>query len=249
MSKFLRYEPCPKCREIGRDNKGDNLAVYSDGSMHCFSCRHHVFPNVFTRRVVKEENVPKTLLPSDFTREVPTHALKWLLQWQLPWSYWKNTIGFSAKENRLIFLVGDGPQFSIGRYVGDDTTKRKWYVWGDCHKHAEIIGTGEITVVVEDLISAHKLGQITRAMPIFGTTLHTPHKYFLQQQRQPVVLWLDNDQRHNTPKIAANLSSLLNVPVHCLSTEHDPKSYSIGQLNETLRSVCLESVLSQWRNG
>lgn len=233
MSKFLRYEPCPECRKIGRDNKGDNLAVYSDGSMHCFSCRHHVFPNVVAKHFVKDDHVPKALLPSDFTREVPTHALKWLLQWGLPYSYWK-TIGFSPKENRLIFLVGNPHQFSIGRYLGDDKTKRKWYVWGDCHTHAETFGQGEVMVVVEDLISAHKLGQITRAMPIFGTMLHTPHKYFLQQQRQPVVLWLDADQRHKMPKMAAGLSSLLNVPVKVITTEHDPKAYSLSQLQEYL---------------
>lgn len=29
---------CPRCRKKGRDQSGDNLAVYTDGSAHCFSC-------------------------------------------------------------------------------------------------------------------------------------------------------------------------------------------------------------------
>ncbi len=31
-------EQCPKCAEEGRDNSGDNLAVYEDDSTYCFSC-------------------------------------------------------------------------------------------------------------------------------------------------------------------------------------------------------------------
>lgn len=34
-------EPCPKCREAGADNSGDNLARYADGHAHCFACDHH----------------------------------------------------------------------------------------------------------------------------------------------------------------------------------------------------------------
>lgn len=42
-SKVLRHEACPKCRKMGRDNSGDNLAIYLDEngeeSAHCFSCK------------------------------------------------------------------------------------------------------------------------------------------------------------------------------------------------------------------
>lgn len=34
-------EPCPKCRENGRDSSGDNLVRYPDGGGHCFSCGYH----------------------------------------------------------------------------------------------------------------------------------------------------------------------------------------------------------------
>lgn len=42
-AKVLRHEACPKCRKRGRDNTGDNLAIYLDESgeesAHCFSCK------------------------------------------------------------------------------------------------------------------------------------------------------------------------------------------------------------------
>ena len=37
MSKYTK-EPCPKCREEGRDSSGDNLVRYEAGNARCFSC-------------------------------------------------------------------------------------------------------------------------------------------------------------------------------------------------------------------
>ncbi len=33
-------EACPKCRNNGKDNSGDNLARYSDGGAYCFACQY-----------------------------------------------------------------------------------------------------------------------------------------------------------------------------------------------------------------
>lgn len=38
MAEFIKKVSCPRCRKNGRDASGDNLAVYSDESCHCFSC-------------------------------------------------------------------------------------------------------------------------------------------------------------------------------------------------------------------
>lgn len=38
MGTCISKEPCPKCRSRGQDKSGDNLAVYDDGSKHCFAC-------------------------------------------------------------------------------------------------------------------------------------------------------------------------------------------------------------------
>ena len=237
----LRYEPCPKCVSNGRDTRGDNLVRYPDSSGHCFSCSYHEF-TPFTSRfsVIKEVNVPKSLLPSDFTREIPRHALQWLLQWELPYSYWKENIGYSPKEERLIFRVGSpNLAFSIGRYlpVGEPTERpRKWYVWGDPHRHAEIIGGGKdgSIILVEDLISAHKVGQISECIPLFGTSIHTPVVYHLMNSNKPVKIWLDKDQEQPVKKKAIQLSSLIDRPVDIIVTEKDPKTYTINQLKELI---------------
>lgn len=38
MTDTVGKEACPKCRESGADNAGDNLARYADGGAYCFSC-------------------------------------------------------------------------------------------------------------------------------------------------------------------------------------------------------------------
>ena len=248
---MTRYQPCPKCRENGRDNRGDNLVSYSDGGAHCFSCGYHIHPKHYIPKTQTIEH--KTLLPRDFTREVPAAALRWLLQYGLPYTYWKDQIGFSPKEERLVFLVGKPLQFSIGRYVGNAEVKpRKWYVWGDSHRHCEVVRPRDCEVVVgntnsdtrprsvvlvEDLISAHKIatsGSSVAAIPLFGVEIHKPHLYYLMQEADNVVMWLDQDQAGSIMRKAAHLQGLLNVPVSVVSSTKDPKELSFNEINERL---------------
>ena len=42
-SKLVKREQCPKCKERGADNSGDNLAVYDDGHKYCFACTYAEF--------------------------------------------------------------------------------------------------------------------------------------------------------------------------------------------------------------
>ena len=256
MSRAIKHEPCPKCRDAGRDTRGDNLVIYSDGGAHCFSCGYHRFPRIeenlaFSLSRVDNEKIRaknKAVLPDDFTRDVPVAALKWLLQYELPWSYWKETIGFSPKEARLVFLVGNPVQFSIGRYIpelavaprtGSHAMRRKWYVWGDSHKHAEVVGgngSGSV-VLVEDLISAHKLayGTNATAVPLFGTMLHPCHLYYIRQEQRPVIIWLDKDQQGLVGKKANQLAVLTGVPVRTITTAKDPKCLSLTEIRNQLQ--------------
>lgn len=244
MNKFLKYLPCPRCQSNGRDTRGDNLGVWENGHQHCFSCGHHVFPKHYVP-VSKETHAPKNKLPIDFTREVPATALKWLLQYGLPWSYWKEQIGFSPSEKRLVFLVGDPIQFSIGRLVEepDETAssakRRKWYVWGDSHKHAEIVGKpeGKAVVLVEDIVSAHKVvnaGEFV-SIPLFGTEVHKPALYYLLMENKPVYLWLDKDQQVDVYRKAAQLQGLLGRYVRTVVTEKDPKALDFETIKERIQ--------------
>lgn len=241
MMKRYHYEQCPQCAKRGNDTRADNLVKYTDGSAHCFACGYHLFAkcsSFYNRTAGVEENVPKALLPADFSREVPATALKWLLQWGLPYSYWRESIGYSEAEERLVFRVGNPMAFSIGRYVGgqrDQNQPRKWYVWGDCHKHVEPIGEGSTILLVEDIISAHKVGQLTTCIPLFGTNIFNAAIYYLLAENKPVKIWLDKDQEGLVKKKASRLSSIIQQSVDIIVTEKDPKCYDLCKIQQIIK--------------
>lgn len=250
MARFVGYEECPRCVEQGRDRAGDNLGRYDDGGGHCFSCGHHVFPNRVVRRDAVNEPQNQITLPRDFTRDVPAMAWKWLLQYGLPYTYWKPFTGYSPAEERLVFTVGEPIRFSIGRYLGEDVGERgtgqswvrraprKWWFYGDGHGHVEVLEPKERctskVVLVEDVISAHKVGQVATAICLFGTNVHAKAISALQYLEQPVTLWLDYDQRTLLPKKINRLNAFLRHPVDFIVTEKDPKAYSLDELKEIL---------------
>lgn len=244
MGRVIRYEQCPRCNGIGRDTRGDNLGVYSDGSTHCFSCGWHTFPSGIKRFKGVDDVQQKAMLPSDFSWEVPTRAWQWVVQYGLPISYWSPFTGYSEAEERLVFRIGNPLQFSIGRYVGGrigEGAPRKWYVWGDSHRHCEVVGRADAStvVLVEDLISAHKVanaGSTLSATPLFGTKLHPCHIHYLgtSPSFRRVILWLDKDQEFNVRKTALRLESLINKPVKVVLTERDPKACSYQEISNAV---------------
>lgn len=257
--------------------------MWEDNSKHCFACGYHVFPKTYS---IKEVNYgPKSLLPFDFTREVPGHAWKWLLQWGLGINYWKESAGYSPSQQRLILRVGDTTltegrllrcgtplAFSLGRYLPKEnepsssvsspampdavrdfllrqrgksfmvrnSAPAKWLSYGDCHRHAEVIGETQgdssiPVVLVEDLISGHKVAASGyTSIPLFGTKVHPPVLYYLLNCSNPVVLWLDKDQEGNVKREAIRLQALINRPVALVTTDKDPKALSIEEIKKAL---------------
>lgn len=238
MAKFIGYTTCPRCADRGRDRGGDNLAQYSDGGGHCFSCGYHVFPKRHIK--VDHEEVrtaDKTLLPYDASKHIPARAWKWLLQYGLGIQYWQQYVEFSESEQRLLFKVGDPLEFSIGRYFGEEADHRKWYVYGDSHRTAHLF-PGKLRqdkiVLVEDLISAHKVGHITNCIPLFGTNVFDSVTNALRLYRKPVVMWLDKDQQDHARKRAARLSGITGCDVTYVFTDNDPKELSFQTIQEVL---------------
>ncbi len=242
MARFSHYEPCPRCLSRGHDRAGDNLAVYADGGMHCFSCHYHRFPVGAPTTNIKEA-VDVKVLPADFSREVPARAWEWLLQYGLGWKYWQPFVGWSEKDSRLVFTVGEPVSFSLGRFIGTGTVEgqkppHKWLSYGDCHRAAHVIqpsvNAGNSLVLVEDLISAHKVGQIAPCIPLFGTKVSSSVIPSLRHYGLPILMWLDKDQDAMMARRAAGLSVLAGLSVSYVSTESDPKCLSLSKIMATV---------------
>jgi DNA primase len=100
---------------------------------------------------------------------------------------------------------------------------------GETHQAAQ-------TILVEDWLSANKVGQITEALPLFGTEIHPAHLYYLSDKSdRPIVLWLDKDQEGRSFKKAARLELLTGRPVKIITTTKDPKALSLDEIKEVLK--------------
>jgi hypothetical protein len=306
MGRIVGNEACPKCRARGHDSRGDNLNRYDDGGGHCFACGYHIHAKRYIREVKKDASENTIALPRDFTREVPAEGWKWLLQYGLPYSYWKPYCGYSPAEDRLIFTVGNPIRFSIGRFIERkgirvdeaqvphrDASRlelsasrvpivlpegvlegapdrsgnpgegvrigpvplpepprqvlpvrtrepRKWRLFGDRHGYAELLdnsdsGPDEGVVLVEDIISGHKVAQVAPSLCLFGVDLHTKAIQVLKASKRPVTLWLDEDQYRYLPKKINRLQTFLNVPVRFIRQRKDPKEYTLDEIKEILK--------------
>lgn len=74
--QVVKKVPCPKCREQGNDNSGDNRNIYEDGSYHCFACLDNC-SNVeaATGQVVeKKGDIMQKLIPGIF-EAIPSRKL------------------------------------------------------------------------------------------------------------------------------------------------------------------------------
>lgn len=244
----VRYEPCPRCRARGRDRRGDNLARYPDGSGHCFSCGHHenIAPLTRLQFLRKDDHVAenKAVLPSDFTRDVPAKAWKWLLQFGLSFTYWRPFVGWSERDQRLILTVGRPTRFSIGRYLGNETGRdapRKWWVYGDRSGFGEVLrpekgSATESIVLVEDILSWHKVGQVAPCLCLFGVKIGDDVVKKLLALKQPIIVWLDRDQLSLLAPKINRLQALLGASVSFVSTDKDPKMFSLDEIKEILNA-------------
>lgn len=241
MNKFLHHEQCPKCAVRGSDRRGNNLGVWSDGARYCFACGFQVRPTYRSTQlnnlIGEKDDKAKAVLPSDFSREIPGEAWQWLLQYNIPMSHWKTYCGYSEKDKRLIFTVGSPTRFSIGRAINPTVGASKWKVYGDKSSYVEVVNeqvSGQV-VLVEDLISAHKIGLAGfTAIPLFGTSIGDIHIKKLQALKRPVTLWLDRDQYTYLNKKMGRLQALLEAPVGYASTRLDPKCLSITDIQKEL---------------
>lgn len=81
MALFKFKSQCPKCVEKGGDKSKDNLANYSDGGKHCFSCGYHVHGDEDYIATEEEEVLTEIKEMSDESKkrikEGTTHKLTW----------------------------------------------------------------------------------------------------------------------------------------------------------------------------
>ena len=212
MSHCIGHEQCPKCAAKGKDRNNDNLGVYSDGSVYCFSCGYFRSSSnlAYLQTKLKHHKIAtrtELALPYDADSRLPRQAQEWLNQYSLTDTEKKlNHLLWSEHWQRLIFpyFVDDSLVAWQGRSFTD--TKKKWFSQGNLEKVLYIVGNkGQSTIVLtEDIISAIKVARIPTvcASPIFGSHISTKRILRLSKFYDTIYVWLDKDKEKEATKFS-----------------------------------------------
>jgi hypothetical protein len=236
MSAFLYHTSCSSC------GSRDNLGVYTDHKF-CFGCGFT--ENFSASRRRREAGVRATVpekqlwLPDDIVTTIPHQADSWIRQYNLTQKeLYDNKVVWSEKQQLLIFLY---QQAGIllgwqGRYFGKDN-KPKWWNQGNLKDIDKIINSSMLStsiVLVEDIISAIKVGRQYGTKPLFGSYIDIANIYKLYKKynTKKIVLWLDKDKQRHAYQTSVKLNSI-GINSNVIVTLKDPKEYN----NEEIRKI------------
>lgn len=236
MANFVSHEPCPSC------GSRDNLGRYSDGSAFCFGC-HYVerattSPFVTERNGKNETTSDGISFPEDATPSMGDAGREWLAKYgiggleiiraKLHWSdSWQQLLfPFYDEHGHLVCI--QARNFNPKR-----ASKAKYYNVGDKSEHATLYGNTDTVVLVEDCVSAIKMGMVETGYPLLGTSITRQRLAWLAGRFKRIVVWLDMDKWREAREIA-DAARLLGVLSNTVFTELDPKDYSLEEIKEKL---------------
>lgn len=226
---------CPKCAANGQDRSRDNLAIYSDGHHYCFKCGYLHLPNDLIWRLSPREDPQPykgVTLPQDVTPSLPYEAWEWLNQYNFTQlDARKNNVFWSDSNSRIIFpyFLSDGTLHAWqGRHIPTEKKPegKKWFSQGQLHDFIHEVGpTGRHAILVEDIVSAIKVGHHIKSIPLFGSKLSKECVLRLKYIVDSISLWLDPDMRSKSVKMAS-MSTSLGLPCSVILSDKDPKEHT-----------------------
>lgn len=130
------------------------------------------------------------------------------------------------EAGRLVYWVARGFDADLPKYINSPLAKLK---------AVPMYGDGPCIILTEDLLSAMRVGEVTTAWCILGTSLHDGLINRILKDPRPVGIWLDGDKagEHGSYKAAAKLR-LLGREVFTVHTPKDPKLYSKDEIYEII---------------
>lgn len=97
-------------------------------------------------------------------------------------------------------------------------------------------GTGPVTAVAEDMLSAAKVGGVTHAIALLGTAMDSQTIQLLAKQAQPVALMLDSDAAGRAGAVTIHKTlALLGLDVKQIYFGRDPKLVARSEIKNALQ--------------
>lgn len=224
-SEFITHEPCPKC------GSRDNLGRYDDGHGYCFGCGYVEFPDagrLLPRITESVKSADHGYLLADAQPAIGVKGWVWLAKYGIRRSEVEGWL-WSEERQWLIFplLTEDGIiKVWQARNFSETRPKPKTLTFGPVSETLHILGTGGTVVVVEDIISATKVGRQTASVPIFGSNVQLKLLTRLRGLYENIVIWLDKDMAQKSLQASRRASQLGFKSARSVITDKDPKEYS-----------------------
>lgn len=239
-----------KCSEPGCGKDNSQLVSHDEKGYRawCFRCRipkfegHGLRSIELIERHKKERAIRREALvelPADYTLEVPARAAIWYYKYgisaELAASY---GIGYTPDLDRVVLPVYEGDELTAMQMRAVDPWRKPKYlnpagpkVSGAIFESAPATG---VTVVVEDILSAIKIGKVHHATSILGTNMTDARALKIASHNHTALIWLDGDKAGVKGTIPAERQlAMLGVNVRRIRTTDDPKTYSL----EAIRSI------------
>lgn len=191
----------------------------------------------------KTQTLDEIELPHDFTHKIPSRGLAWLFSFGITEEeIGKFNFGYSPYLNRLIMPVYHGAELVYwqGRNIGvinKKTAPKYVNVYskkGDNYFRVDTQKSDSI-VLVEDIISAIKVGRVATAQALLYASL--PQKTILNLYNKEgftkVYLWLDPDKWKEMSNTFRRYQSL-GFNIRFVLTDKDPKYYEEPEIKEIL---------------
>lgn len=234
---------------------GDTLSVNHDHKRYwcsCFRCGHtdqhdkgtQTLSQIKRLRELNEaaETIQLPLeLPDDFTNDIPRHGRAWLFKAGLTPPAWKlHNIGYSESLDRVILPVydtaGNLEWYQCRALLKGQTPK---YLQPARDRSKIMLRLGfdrediQRVVVVEDILSAYRVGKHITTASLLGTKISTAQAAELSNYPR-ITTWLDNDKagKDGAYKIRKTLG--LVTEVDNIVTDVDPKELSDKEIKQCL---------------
>lgn len=208
----------------------------------------------------KQNGSDKITLPVDFSRSIPEAGLVWLWKYgitdeeiatfHIGWSeelkrvilpvymkgklvYWQGRsvspavkpkyLNIGSKTNGTVYFSRHAPR--TRRQAGDIKAESKSH-----QLHDDVLNT---IVLVEDVLSAIKVGRCTTAVSFLGSSINSS-AYAMLRSYSRVRLWYDNDPAGEKARSIYRRVFGGLVPADDIRTPLDPKCYSTRKIQEIL---------------
>lgn len=222
-------------------------------SSYCFRCGEQEFESKGKQSLqeltrIRELNaqaaqeIKSIELPEDLTEDIPLEGRMWLYKAGLTPSTWNEYgIRYSPSMGRVYLPVareGVGLLWYQARAIYAGQTPK--YIQPSAERSTVLFeskplrDSTRVVVLVEDIVSAIRVGEVAPAISLLGTKITTGQASYISKYDR-VVIWLDSDKagRVGAANIRRTLSLLTETANIC--TTDDPKLLTRQQITEKLK--------------